>query len=101
MSMKMSIDAYNKLITGNIKWLNEQLDTCERSHIEAIVLDSVNYYYPNKKDKRIKELKLANEARQAKIDSLMLEYCPNEMTKDQIENWEKHQVKSEVYNGEV
>ena len=31
---------------------------------------------------------------QAKIDSLMLEYCPNEMTQDQIDNWGKHQVKS-------
>lgn len=29
---------------------------------------------------------------QAKIDSLMLEYCPNEMTKEQMDNWEKHQV---------
>ena len=36
------------------------------------------------------------ESLQAKIDSLMLEYCPNEMTKDQIDNWEKHQVKSSV-----
>ena len=31
-----------------------------------------------------------------KIDSLMLEYCPDEMTKEQIENWEKHQVKSDI-----
>lgn len=36
------------------------------------------------------------EAQQAKIDSLMLEYCPNEMTKEQIKNWEKHQVKSSL-----
>jgi len=28
---------------------------------------------------------------QAKIDSLMLEYCPDEMTEDQIANWGKHQ----------
>lgn len=30
-------------------------------------------------------------AAQAKIDSLMLEYCPDEMTPEQIENWGKHQ----------
>ena len=36
------------------------------------------------------------EAQQAKIDSLMLEYCPNEMTQDQIDNWEKHQVVAEL-----
>ena len=28
---------------------------------------------------------------QAKIDSLMLEYCPDEMTQDQIERWEECQ----------
>lgn len=30
-------------------------------------------------------------AAQAKIDSLMLEYCPDEMTPEQIDNWGKHQ----------
>ena len=30
----------------------------------------------------------------AKIDSLMLEYCPDEMTPEQIKNWENHQVRS-------
>ncbi len=29
---------------------------------------------------------------QAKIDKLMLEYCPNEMTKEQLDNWAKHQA---------
>lgn len=28
---------------------------------------------------------------EAKIDALMLEYCPDEMTPEQIENWGKHQ----------
>ena len=28
---------------------------------------------------------------QAKIDMLMLEYCPDEMTPEQIENWDNHQ----------
>lgn len=26
-----------------------------------------------------------------KIDELMLEYCPNEMTEEQLENYKKHQ----------
>ena len=34
--------------------------------------------------------KFADE-RQAKIDALMLEYCPDEMTEAQKENWAKHQ----------
>ena len=29
---------------------------------------------------------------QAKIDALMLEYCPEDMTKEQLENYESHQV---------
>ena len=32
----------------------------------------------------------ANSA-QAKVDALMLEYCPNEMTKEQLDEWAKHQ----------
>ena len=28
---------------------------------------------------------------QSRIDELMLEYCPNEMTKDQLDNWAAHQ----------
>ena len=35
------------------------------------------------------------EAQQAKIDSLMLEYCPDEMTQEQIDSWKKHQVVAE------
>lgn len=43
--------------------------------------------------KLVKELEKESEARQCKIDSLMLEYCPNDMTEEQIKNWEKHQIK--------
>jgi hypothetical protein len=31
------------------------------------------------------------ERLQARIDALMLEYCPDEMTPEQIANWERHQ----------
>lgn len=37
------------------------------------------------KDAEIAEL-------QAHIDELMLEYCPNEMTKEQLEEWGRNQV---------
>jgi hypothetical protein len=29
---------------------------------------------------------------QAQIDELMLEYCPDDMTPDQMAEWERHQV---------
>lgn len=31
-------------------------------------------------------------AQQAKIDALMLEYCPDEMTEHQRQQWEQHQM---------
>lgn len=31
---------------------------------------------------------------QAKIDALMWEYCPDEMTKEQKREWAKHQVEA-------
>jgi uncharacterized iron-regulated protein len=39
--------------------------------------------------------------RQARIDALMLEYCPDEMTEAQKENWAKHQrpVSEEMQQG--
>ena len=33
---------------------------------------------------------------QAKIDALMLEYCPAEMDKSQLDNWGAHQVAVEI-----
>lgn len=36
-------------------------------------------------------LKRDYDALQAQIDRLMLEYCPDEMTDEQFENWAKHQ----------
>lgn len=41
---------------------------------------------------QIIDLERLCNAKQAMIDSLMREFCPEEMTKDQIENWKKHQV---------
>lgn len=34
--------------------------------------------------------------KQAEIDGLMLEYCPNEMTATQMEVWEQSQCRSEL-----
>lgn len=38
-------------------------------------------------------LSAENAHKQARIDSLMLEYCPDEMTSEQVENWAAHQVR--------
>lgn len=41
--------------------------------------------------KHIQRLESENEAMQAKIDALMLEFCPGEMTAEQLERWASHQ----------
>lgn len=39
-------------------------------------------------------LKVGRDSMQAKIDALMMEYCPDEMTPEQVEEWGKHQKPS-------
>jgi hypothetical protein len=41
---------------------------------------------------RIKQLEQQLAAKQAKIDELMLEYCPDEMTDEQLAEYARHQV---------
>jgi len=47
----------------------------------------------------IQKLERQLEHSQQLIDRLMLEYCPDEMTEEQIKNWEEHQVKSDIGAG--
>jgi len=44
----------------------------------------------------IEELMTQCAFRQAKIDELMLEYCPDEMTQEQIKEWEEHQADTKM-----
>lgn len=41
--------------------------------------------------KELDELRRELAAKQAQIDRLMLEFCPDEMTQDQISEWKRHQ----------
>lgn len=45
----------------------------------------------SKKKKKVKRLRAKLAAAQAKIDELMLEYCPNEMTEKQLKLWGDNQ----------
>lgn len=40
---------------------------------------------------RAEALQKALDAKQAELDRVMLEHCPDEMTAEQTENWAKHQ----------
>ena len=43
------------------------------------------------RESEIESLRQQLSAAQARIDELMLEYCPEEMTNEQIAEYEKHQ----------
>ena len=51
-----------------------------------------------KSNEAVIDLAKRNCALQAKIDSLMLEFCSEEMTQDQIERWGESQVVSTYSN---
>lgn len=51
----------------------------------------VNWYTGNLYRKTIAIKQMEIDAKQATIDALMLEYCPSDMTKHQLEIWGAHQ----------
>ena len=53
-------------------------------------VDCKNYYYPQTKA-AWGAYNAAHDAQQATIDRLMLEYCPGEMTQEQMDEWASHQ----------
>ena len=49
MSIKMSKEAYEKLIKEDLDYLNEHCpDSLELDHIKIIVCSSIDWYYPDK-----------------------------------------------------
>jgi hypothetical protein len=53
--------------------------------------DPFEAYDKNIADRVVAEQRAQVHALEAKIDALMLEYCPSEMTAEQVENWGNHQ----------
>ena len=51
-------------------------------------------------DRAVEERNDQLAAKQAQIDALMLEYCPNEMTKEQLDEWARNQ-RPETCGGKV
>ena len=45
----------------------------------------------DKRDARIAQLIAERDALQSRLDWVMLEYCPEEMTNEQFEEWARHQ----------
>ena len=64
-------------------------------YVYLLVISCRLCYWVRDREMKTKDEKIAEL--QFKIDSLMLEYCPNDMTKEQIKNWEKHQKPAAYY----
>ena len=69
--------------------MNQSLNYCVPPQPECNNPKHVDIYHNQRKT--IHDLIDQNDSLQAKIDALMLEYCPDEMTEEQIAEWEKHQ----------
>lgn len=48
MTMKINREAYKSLIDDDIEFLSSLPDTMEKRHIEAVLLGSINHYYPDR-----------------------------------------------------
>lgn len=75
------------------KWREEAIEFAERNEVDFLRPIAVKAYLAAKQSDPViinaqaKEI----EEKQAEIDRLMLEFCPDEMTTEQKENREKHQ----------
>jgi len=50
--------------------------------------------YSKSSEQTIAKVQQRLEYMQSQIDDLMLEYCPDEMSQEQLDNWAKNQVVS-------
>lgn len=57
-------------------WCSDQINDTDLEYVRADVVESPRQ-------------QLA--AKQAEVDALMLEYCPSEMSQEQLDNWAAHQ----------
>jgi hypothetical protein len=92
----------NGVIMGRISLENGKYTVINRDGVNIDILRYGVFWRDTTGDKflhslinRIEELEEIKEAKQAIIDSLMLEFCPNEMSASQVEEWAKHQAVSD------
>lgn len=75
-------------VTVNGQWLREFADNYRNSTLKDVNADHTRLIeLADMLDKHRAIL----HTKQAHIDALMFEYCPNEMTEEQVAEWAKHQ----------
>ena len=95
---KQPVDTYEYEMSGEVRILEQQLDVarefCRQYQLENKQLrESTADCYEKNLDLNLEnfELKNQNTHLQFLLDSVMLEYCPDEMTEDQMETWKNAQ----------
>lgn len=95
----------DKIVTGSSDYCNEASDLLRNySNLEKELAAYTTRYDPRHDmavtrlegyvsglNGKIRALEVERDALQAKLDRLMLEFCPDEMTQEQLENWENAQ----------
>ncbi|MES2730012.1 MAG: hypothetical protein V4621_07980 [Pseudomonadota bacterium] len=81
--------AIEKLIAERDHWKANHADMVKRAGLlsqrDDLPVDRLPAY------REMEALQRAVQAKQAEIDRLMLEFCPGEMTAEQMAEWERHQ----------
>ena len=68
-----------------------------RSDEESFVCDKgtvVSIYFAETLERELAAVTAERDALQARVDTLMLEFCPDEMTAEQVLRWEMSQTRS-------
>lgn len=81
--------AVEKLIAEREHWKANHADIVKRAALlsqrDDLPVDRLPAY------REMEALQKTVQAKQAEIDRLMLEFCPDEMTPEQMADWERHQ----------
>lgn len=89
----------NELIARHAAQLEVAAEFCRQYQIENAQLKEKLQIRDNQlasKKAVIEELEKDKDHLQFLLDSVMLEFCPDEMTEEQMENWKNHQRKSNL-----
>lgn len=89
----------NELLKRHVDKLEVAAEFCRQYQIENAQLKEKLQIRDNQlasKKAVIEELEKDKDHLQFLLDSVMLEFCPDEMTEEQMENWKNHQRKSNL-----
>ena len=102
---RLKVDLYSEKEKNRVQFENSKLnmeniknllnEAYEDNSAKQRVIEELKYEIDGMTDENQTQ-KVLNNHLQFLLDSVMLEFCPDEMTEEQMENWKKHQKKSNL-----